>query len=476
MSLKQKTAKSFAWDLGGAFVQQGSSFVISIFLARLLEPAQFGLVGIAMVFISVSQVFIDVGFSSALVQNKNNTSLTYSSVFYLNVLAGLLLTILLFSAAPWIGAFYGNPEIVELIRWLSCIFILNSFNLVQSTILKKELNFKLLTLRRVFASIAGGVVGIILAFLNYGIYSLIAQQLTAAIVGVFLLWSTVNWRPDLKFSRDEVRKLSGFSVFVFLDRFASTIFQKLDTLFIAKVFSPAILGFYSKAEMLNAQVTTYTSKSLGVVFFPVLSKVQDDDEKFNAIYFKVVSFICFLSFIVSGLLYILAEPIIITLLGKKWAFTVLLFQIIVFKSFNVPLNSIMLNALISKGRSKENFLIGLVRKFIRTLPIFVGLGFGLIPFVWSVTIVSYVLTIYNAFFIKVYLGIDMSYHLRKIFEGIVPFFALVIVFPFFPDAFFIKIVLSVAFVGVYLVYAHLIRMEGYLFAKTEFVKILKKYI
>ncbi|UII35134.1 lipopolysaccharide biosynthesis protein [Fulvivirga ulvae] len=462
--------------MSGTLLRQGSGFIISIFLARLLEPSEFGLVGMAMVFISISQVFIDVGFASALIQNKENTRLTYSSVFYLNLSVGLFLTVLFYFLAPFVGSFYNNTEITGLLKWLSLIFIFNSLNQVQAAILKRELNFKLLTVRGVISNLVGGVLGVVFAFQGFGVYALVIQQLSTSFLGTILLWSASGWKPDFSFSLKELKKLTGFSAFMFFDRFASMIFQKLDILFIGKVFSPATLGFYSRAESLNSQVTTYTSKSLMSVFFPVLSGLQDDLDKFNKVYFKVVSFICFLSFLISGLLFILAEPIIIGLFGENWAFSIVLFQILVFKSFNPPLNSMMLNALLSRGKSKENFKIGIVRKIIRALPIVIGLLYGLIPFVWAVTGLSYILTVYNSYFIQRYLGISMIYHLRKIFEGIIPFIIFVLLAYYLGNTLLIKIILSIVYIIFYLFYSSLIRMEGLVLAREEFSNILKKIL
>ena len=212
-SLKSKTARGFAWNFGGTLMRQGITFLVSIFLARILSPEEFGLVGMAMVFLTISQVFIDVGFASALIQSQDTTSLTYSSIFYLNVALGLILTGLLYFAAPLVGAFYNNDKITDLVRWLSPVFFFNSLDVVQMTILRKELNFKALTIRTFISVIAGGVAGIIAALFGLGVYSLVIQNIITAIVGTISLWSTSTWRPDLKFSMQEVRKLTGIIKF-----------------------------------------------------------------------------------------------------------------------------------------------------------------------------------------------------------------------------------------------------------------------
>lgn len=474
-SLKRRSAVALAWDFGGLLVNRGSGFIISIFLARLLSPEEFGLIGMAMAFIAISQAFIDVGFVSALIQRKENTNLTYSSVFYFNILSGFVLTIIFYFVAPFIGDFYGNSDVTAILRWLSLSFLFNSLNQVQSAILIKELNFRVLTIRNVTASIMSGVFGVIAAFQGFGVYSLVIQTLSNGVMSTVLLWSISNWKPSFSFSYSELKSLTSFSVFVFFDVITSSVFSKLDVFFIGKAFSSATLGFYSRAESLNSQVTSVTASSISKVFFPVLSSLKDDVAKFNSVYFKIVSLISFVSFILSGILYALAEPIIIGLFGEKWFFSILIFQILVFKSFNVPLNSVMLQALLGKGFAKENFKIGLARKVIRTLPIGIGLIFGLIPFLWSVVVVSYGLTIFNIYFIQRYLQIKMLYHLRKVFEGAVPFFLLTLCLKIFQiDTLFNLILSTLIFVIVYVFYASIIKMEGYQFIKFELLKYLKK--
>jgi len=474
-SLKRKSAVALAWDFGGLLAKKGFGFVISIFLARLLTPEDFGVVGMAMVFIAISQVFVDVGFSSSLIQRSDCTDLTYSSVFYFNIVSGSLLTLIFFFTAPLIGDFYNNDQITLIVKWLSLSFLLNSFNQVQSAILKKELNFKVLSLRLVFASAIAGTIGIIAAYNGLGVYALVIQSLSSAVLSTILLWSISNWKPSFRFSIKELKSLTGFSVYVFLDSITSTFFNKMDVLFVGKVFSSATLGFYSRAESLNSQISTFTSTSLIKVFFPVLSSLKDADKDFKRVYFKVVSLICFLSFILSGILYALAEPLIIGLFGEKWHFSVAIFQILVFKSFNVPLNGIMLNALLGKGKAKENFRIGIIRKVLRASPIIIGWYYGLMAFVWGVTIISFVLTFFNIVFLNRYVNISIYYHLRKIIEGIIPFILFVFTINYFELTTYKELMVSsIIYVIFYLLYATVIKMDGLIFVKSEIKKRLNK--
>jgi len=475
MSLKQKSALALGWDLGGTLANNLSGFIISIFLARLLTPEEFGLVGMAMVFITVSQVFIDVGFASALIQNQNTTKLSYSSIFWLNLSLGLLLSVLFFFLAPIAGDFYNNQEITSLVRWLSLIFVFNSCDIVQMAILRQKLDFKTLSVRKIIANLVGGVAGVIFALLGFGIYSLVIQQLIAALLGTVLLWSTSDWRPDFRFSFAEVRKFTGYSTYVFFDRFFSAISQRLDIIVIGKVLSPATLGFYTRAVSLQNQVTTYSSSSISKVFFPVLSKLQDEHLEFSRIYFKVISLVSFISFGLTGLLYIIGQDIIILLFGKKWIPSITIFQILILSACNYPLNSMMINAFMSKGRSKQNFYIGLFRKSIRLIPLYLAYSQGIIAFCIGMVTVSYLLTIMNIVFLKKYTGLSLKTHFQKIFEGIIPLVLLISIFEILqPTSIILRLMMALLFLATYVLYNKLIGMEGYQFIKSNFPAIVKK--
>lgn len=470
-SLKKKSVIALAWDYLGLLLNKGSGFIISIFLARLLTPEQFGLVGMAYVFIAISQVFIDIGFASALIQRKENSDLAYSSVFYFNVFSGLILTAIVYFLAPFIGSFYGNTEVIYLVRWLSLSFLFNSLNQVQSTILTKQLNFRVLTIRNVIASVVAGILGVIAAFQGYGVYALVIQSLSNAVLSTILLWSISTWKPSFLFSFQELKSLISFSAYVFFDRLVSTAFGKLDIMIVAKVFSPATLGFYSRAVSLKDQVTLYSTSSIQKVFFPILSSLQDNWKDYERIYFKVISVVAFISYGLTGVLYVMGETIIISLFGEKWLPSVGIFQVLILSVCNYPLNAMMVNAFMSKGFSKENFKIGILRKSVRTIPLFLAYYYGLYEFTVAVVIVSYLLTIVNMFFLKHYLKLSIRKHLQKVFEGMLPVILLIIVFHYFGFESLMQSLLSgFGFMIFYIAYNYVLKTEGIMFIQENFLK------
>jgi len=475
-SLKQRTFKAIVWDLLGRFLTQGSSFILTIILARLLAPEEFGIVAMAMAFISISNVFIDFGFSSALIQNQSNSSLTYSSVFYFNVFAGLIITSVIFLLAPFIGQFYHDESIVSLVRWLSLVFLFNSFNRVQNTILTKELNFKSLSLRLLIASVLGGIGGVILAYHDFGVYSLVFQTLTTALFSTILLWSTSSWKPDLNFSFSEVKKLIGFSSFAFFERLINNIFMRLDVLLIGKIFTPLTVGFYTRASSLKDQVTKYSSTSITRVFYPVLSSLQSDEAEFNRIYFRLISVIVFLSFGLSGILFILGEDIIIFLFGIKWMPSVLMFKLLVLTSCNQPLNSMMWNAIMSKGKSKENFYFGLLKKSVGIIPFFIAYNYGLLAFIISWVIMNYIITFMNIIAVKILLKISLWKHIYKILVAIIPLSLALFIFNGLDlKSFHYRLLFASSFFFIYLIYHWVVKSEGFIFILNNIKLPLKSF-
>ncbi|MEY4571215.1 MAG: hypothetical protein RLZ10_408 [Bacteroidota bacterium] len=428
-TLRLKTVKAFSWDFLGRILTQISSFIVSIFLARLLSPEEFGLVAMALAFISISSVFIDIGFSASLIQNQQVTEKTYSSVFFFNIVAGFSLTLIVFFGAELVGSIYDKPEVIILLKWLSLIFIFNSFNRVQNAILNKEMNFKLITIRTLFASVLSGTVGVLMAYQDFGVYSLVGQSLSFAIFSTIFLWSATKWRPMFYFSFNEMRGLMKFSVFAFLERIINSIFLKLDVLLLSTLFNPSIIGYYSRSSTLKEQVTKYSSNSIIRVFFPMFAKIQDDKERFNQTYLKIFKIISFISFWLTAILFFASEDLILFLFGKKWLPSVPMFQILVFASCVIPLNSLMWNAMMGIGKSAENFYLGILKKTILLIPFGVAFWKNDIHFfilLW--VICNYITAFINMIYLDLLLSISFVKQVFSLVNGILIIIPFIILF------------------------------------------------
>jgi O-antigen/teichoic acid export membrane protein len=475
-NLNQKTKDSIIWDLSGAFVRQFALLFISILLARLLEPEEFGILGMSMIFISISEVFTDVGLTSGLVQQKDTKDIAYSSVFYINLLISVLLSGVILLAAPLIADFYEIPKVGTILYYLAIIPPIAALGRVQATILTKQINFKSLTIRDITATLVGGVLGVGAAFLDYGVYSLVIQQIAKVTTGTVMLWLVTNWKPKFEFSKNEIKKLFAYSSFVFLDSLLRQVFNKIDTIFIAKMFSPAMLGFYTRAESLKAQVQTYTTNSLRKVIFPVLSQLQDDDEKFRSTYFKAFNVVTGLIVLLIAPIYFLSNFIIIFLLGAKWEPSIIFFQILIFSTFTSPQIGMMSKAVLAKGYSKLNFNIGLITRLLKTTPIVFGLLFGIKEFAIAVVVASTIAFFVYSIALDKRLKLSFWLQVKNLLIPNLVFFSFLTF-----SVLFEKNVnqwgITILFLITHVIYIKLIKHESYTFmqaASKKGISILKK--
>mgnify|MGYP006300630543 CR=1 FL=1 len=382
-SLGNKSRKALAWDLFGTVFRQMSLLIVTIILARLLDPEEFGIAGMSMVFISLTQVFIDVGFTAGIIQKKSISDIELSSVFYINLFISILLGVVIFLSAGMIGDFYDEPIVTSVVKYLAVIPAIAGLGKVHAAILVKKMSFKALTFRDILATVGGGIAGIIAALKGYGVYALVWQQIFTVFIGTILLWIGTGWFPAKSFSYSKIRSLLTFSSYVFFDQALRQIFLKVDTLFIGKVFSAATLGFYSRAESLNAQVSNYTSSSLRKVIFPVFSTLQDDSEKFREVYFKAFAIAAFTGTVSSGILFFLSKEIILGLLADKWYPSILIFQILVFRLLFMPFGPLIGKCMLAKGYSKTKFKVSQFQRFFMLAPLPVGYFYGIEAFTWA---------------------------------------------------------------------------------------------
>ncbi len=470
--LKEKSARALLWELVGNYGGQLSGFIISIFLARLLEPSEFGLVGMSLVFINLMKIIIDVGFSQALIQNQQNSSITYSSVFILNMLCASLLTLAIYLSAPAIADFYERDEITNLIRLVSISFFISGFNIVQHTILRIELDFKNITFRDLTSKVIAGIIAIIFAYSGYGVYALVIQLILSEVIKTVLLWKITSWYPKFEFSWAEIQKLFGFSAYVLAGRVVNKVFEELDALLVGKIFSPAVLGFYTRSLSFNNLIIKNSSRSITQVFFPVLSKVKDDPSQFNRIFYKTVSLIASISILITGIFYLTSEELIVGLFGEKWFPSVFIFQVLVIKGFAYPISSMIVNAFWAKGKSKQNFYYGNIKLVFRLVPLGMMLIYGFEMFLYSLVGVSLLNLILNFLFAKISLNLSFIKQLKSILPYLSIAVFLVILLEFlFPEGlnYLVAFVKASIFITSYLFICYLLKSE----LTLEAVKFIK---
>ncbi|WP_415407826.1 lipopolysaccharide biosynthesis protein [Sulfurovum sp. CS9] len=386
--LKSKGTKAFIWDFFGKMAKQGMGFVVTIFLARLLEPSDFGLIAMVMVIVGIAEVFSDIGLGGALIQQKRVLPVHYSSVFYLNVAVGVLLALILFFSAEWVGAFYENEKLVPLAKVISLTFILNAFSSVQVTKLRKELNFALITKISFLASLISGIIGISLAFYGAGVWSLVVQIISAGLMFNIFIWYASGWKPSFLFSFKALMQLWGFGFRMFLVGVLDAVFSRLDYIVIGKLFTPTTLGFYQRAKSLSTMLIQYSSGSLMSVMFPVLSKVKNDLPRFQNIVIKLLGSINFITLLLFGGLYLVSEELIVLLFSEIWLPSVEYFKILVLSAFGFPIATLLANILKSRGNSKAFLRMVIFHKIIFSINLYVGFLWGIEGYLYGLIVVA----------------------------------------------------------------------------------------
>jgi len=397
-NLKEKAKIAFIWDFSGKIAKSGMGFIVSIFLARLLEPSDFGLIAMVMVLIGIAQIFTDIGLGGALIQRRRVLPIHYTSVFYFNIFIASILTAITYFSASAIADFYNNDELIPLAEVMSFSFIIAALSSLQSIKLRKELNYGLLTRMNLISAFISGVVGVSLAFYGAGVWSLVVQNLLQGIIYNVLIWNSAHWKPSLQFSFKALFQLWGFGFRMFLTGLVDKVFTQLDYLVIGKLFDAASLGFYQRAKSLNLFVIRYSSESLMSILFPVLSKVQNNLFRFQQIVIKGYGVINFVTFLLLGGLYLVSEELIVLLFGVKWMPSVRFFEILILSGFTRPIGALLMNILMSRGKSKTILRMAIYKVLIAAVNFVVLYLWGIDAFLYGLIIVGLWDLFLNIFF------------------------------------------------------------------------------
>lgn len=376
-SFRQKAISGASWSLTGRVLQQGVQFIISIILARLLLPAEYGLVAMALVFITILYVFVDSGFSSAIVQRKNLSRRDLSTVFYLNMGVSIMVFIILYFSAGLIADFYNEIQLVPIVRVLSLIVILYALTIVQNSLIKRDVNFKLKTRIEIVSQILSGVIAIYLAYKGFGVWALIWKTLLNQIFINLQLWLKNNWFPSFEFSKSSFNELFSFSSKLLISGIIDRIYNQLHRLVVGKFFPANELGFYTRAEQFNNLPSHTISNSLMSFLLPVFSKIQDEPARLKKASKKVIKVVMFFNINAMILMGIIAKPMIQVLLGEKWMGTVPYLQLLIFVGIFYPMHVINVQILTAMGRSDLFLRIEILKKIVGVPSILLGIFIGI---------------------------------------------------------------------------------------------------
>ena len=427
MSLKEKTISGFFWSAVDNFSNQGIQFIVGVILARLLGPREFGLIGMITIFIALSRTFINSGFSSALIQKKNCTQTDYSTVFYYNLAIGLVLFLLLYFSAGLISDFFGEPELKWLIRVLGIELILGSATLIQGTTIVKRIDFKLQAKIVVISGVLSGIIGIVMAYTGFGVWSLVARSLSGTLFRSLFLWFWNRWCPSWVFSVKSFKELFGFGSKILASRLIDTAYNNIYYLIIGKYFSAQELGFYSRAQSFASLPSKNLNSIMSRVTYPVLSQMQDNDEFLREGYKRMIKNIMFISLILMAILAAVAEPMVISFIGEKWRTSIIYLQLLCFPGMLYPLHALNLNMLNVKGRSDLFLKLEIIKKIMVVPFVVIGVLYGIkimILGMWINSLIAYYLNSY-------YSGRLINYSFKEQVTDIFPSFLLALTVGFF---------------------------------------------
>lgn len=381
-NLKQQGISAFIWDFSGKLVNKGMGFVISIFLARLLAPEDFGLIALVMIVIGIIQVFGEAGLTGALIQRKHVLDIHYSSVFYFVLAINILFMMIMFSIASWFAEFYDNEILEIMLKVLSFSFLLSAFKIIYVTRFRKAMNYAVLSKTGVVASSLGGIVGILMAYFGAGVWSLVIATLIQGIFFTGYLHYKSDWRPSLSFSFKALKQLWAYGFRVFLASLLNNIFMRIDYMIIGKLYPITTLGFLQRAKSLNELGINLSAGSLMSILFPLLSKIKNDLKRFQNIIIKSLNVIMFLGCLLLGILYLNAENIIVLMFGEKWMPSVNYFKVIVLGSLVLPVGALLGNIIKSRGDSKAYLRLELYKKTLMSTEFLVLFYFGVMSFLY----------------------------------------------------------------------------------------------
>lgn len=395
-NLKKQTISGIVWSAMQKFGTMGINFISNIVLARLLSPDDYGCIGLLAIFIIIAEVFVNGGFASALIQKKEPTKEDLSTVFYWNILISCLFYILLFISAPFIASFYKIPLLTSVLRIQGIILFIHAFSIVQLNILRKQLEFKKMSIIQVIAASISVIFAIVWAYRGWGVWALVMQQLLNAFITTIALWIASQWRPSLCFSFQSFKELFAYGSFLLLSDLLNSVYDNIQALIIGRKYSTSDMGFYTQAKKLETIPTQSISYVVGLVTFPVYAKLQDQKQQLYVAVKKSLSLMNFLNFPLMILLIVSAKPLFILLFSDKWIDSVPYFRILCLSGLVNCLQSVNYQVVCAVGRSKDIFKWNILKRIIGLLFIFIGMNWGIPGMLYGMVVGFYFTYAVNA--------------------------------------------------------------------------------
>ncbi len=418
-SIGLKSFKGVLWSVFGRVSNQGMGFIMGVVLARIIAPESYGLIAMAMVVIAITGSLIDGGFGMALIRKKNPTADDYYTVFWFNIISALLIYLAIFFAAPAIEAFYDSEGLAPVVRYLSLALIIRGLTGIQNIQLTKKLDFKALNIISLIATFISGVIGITMAYTGYGVWALVAQQLSSSLIKSIIICFYNRWMPAWVFSKGSFNELFAFSRNLLASSIVTSVFQNLYPLVIGKFFAPAMLAYYTRADSYQQMISKNITTIVRNVSFPSLVPFQDDNERLVNAFRQMINMVALVTTPVLAGLIVVAEPLIVFMITDKWLPTVPYLQLLCITGILYPLSSIKLNLVNIKGRSDLYLKLETVKKFLFIPAILIGLPWGVMGLVIGKVCLSFTAFIINSYYSMKLTGYSIKDQLSDIMPYII---------------------------------------------------------
>ena len=396
-SLKRKTFIGFVWSFLERFGTRLVNFVITIILARILMPEDYGVIAIVLVFIKICDVFVQSGMGMALVQQKETDARDYSSVFWMSFLISVVLYGLLFFSAPFIAKFLGLPILVPVLRCLGIRLPFTAFNTVQRAIVSRSMQFKIYFFASLIGILVAAITGIVMANCGYGVWALVGQQLTNTIVGLLAIAYSVRWYPKFLFCAERAKKLFSFGWKLLMGNLIDVLYDNFRNVYVGKLYSPADLAFYTRGDQFPSIIVGNINGAVSTVLFPVLSIRQtniSEVRKLTRQAIKTCSF--FIIPLLFGLI-VIAKPLVLVLLTEKWLSCTIFIQIMCLASVLQPIQTSNLQAIYALGRSDIGLRLNIIKKSVGFLIILVTATYSVEAMAWGAVATAIFASIVNSF-------------------------------------------------------------------------------
>lgn len=476
-NLKNKIFSGLIWKFAERILAQGVSFIVSVVLARMLLPSDYGIVALILVFINIANVFVTSGFSTALVQNKNSDNIDFSTNFYCSLAVSILIYILLFVIAPFLSSFYKMPDLTLILRVFALRIPLSAYSAIQHAYVERHMIFKRYFFSTLGGTLISGVVGIIMAYNGFGAWALIAQYFTNTIVDILVLSITVPWHPEFVFSWKSAKGMMNYGWKILAADLSGTFFDQLRSLIVGRVYTSADLAFYNRGNQLPSLITTNVSSSIMTVLFPAIANISDEKDRVKGMTRKSVKIMSYVMFPMLFGLAAVSKPLINILFTSKWQEAVPFVQILSISSAISLIGGVSLQAIKAIGRSDIILKLEGYKKPVYILLLIVGVKISVIAVAVTMLVYSIYGNIINAMPLKKEINYSYVEQLRDLkdpflMSAIMGIVVLMIIQLKMNDL--VTLVIQV-FVGVllYIGMSIVFKIEGYGYLRNFIIKKLK---